>query len=194
MSKLIVVAAACAALLAIVPFLRAGRNRAAVPDARASVANASDDAARQEIARLNQSLALALRRIDTLEATAGDVQPTNPKPAPAHEPAEPQNVQANLSRMVATETRDAAWASTSEQQLREAMGETSIRNLSCRSTLCRIELVHKNEQARYGLLQALPARLAAHFAAVHVAPETTQDGETVTVCYVFRKGTQLPAL
>jgi hypothetical protein len=111
-------------------------------------------------------------------------------------PADNVRVLQALEGTVEREQRDPAWAPGFEQQIRKGLqaglpGER-IADVSCRSTLCRVELDHSAPLAREDFINkatdVLPPGLVMHLQKID------REGHSLTVIHLIRAGYQPPPL
>lgn len=92
---------------------------------------------------------------------------------------------------------DRQWSSMANTEienvlLNDELGDLSVNDIECRTTLCRIEIVHENSSSMTLFDVLLPQKLA------HLLPKSVmshiqlEDGSTKTVIYLSRDGYELP--
>jgi hypothetical protein len=166
-----------------------------------------------EIAVLRSALANAQQRLDSLE-TKQATAPTQAAAAPSaavpdpSDTIDPQNVHdravnkvAAMQERFATEPPDRSWASGAERHLRDsalmAAGNSSkfsITNLSCRTSICKMDISQASMSDQQAFVQKFPFNqelkdlAGMHFA----APEQRPDGTLAVVAYMFRRGYPMP--
>ncbi len=161
-----------------------------------------------EISGLKRSLGSALERIETLEAAAKErtvredpraaASGGGPPPETAEDvEARQEDIRQGLAEFTAAQVRDSSWAPRYEGTLRDIAakqpGNTVVKELTCRTSVCRLEFSHANEPARHEFLRAFHASTPDAEAA-HCEPVVAPDGQAKTTCYIFRRGYPLPPL
>jgi hypothetical protein len=97
---------------------------------------------------------------NTLGSTASAVAPRSEGLVSAKSQREPEASTAELMQRLASETHDESWAPLMEAKLRgafdNAMPEgTQLMDASCRATMCRAEVLHRDAQAQARFFAAL---------------------------------------
>jgi hypothetical protein len=101
----------------------------------------------------------------------------------------------------ASETRDQAWSATARLRLSEAVTRllpegSGVRDIDCRSTLCRIELSHSDPNAERGFMEKAihdPEGGFGNGPGYVSRSEPAADGTFVEVIYLAREGATLPS-
>jgi hypothetical protein len=174
---------------------------------------------RSQVALLRSDLAKVQRQLRQLAQSASQAQ-RSAKPSGAEEPAdavvlseqelreqeadmiEAEN-QRSLARMAAgeaalqQESADGVWSIQAAEALREALANealsgTTVQDINCRSTLCRLQVVHDNREQQalfehdfsFKVGQLLP-RMMTH-------SEEQTDGTISATIYLAREGNELP--
>lgn len=104
--------------------------------------------------------------------------------------------------MFAREATDAAWAAQARSRLEAQLPRVTpagshVRSLECRTSLCRLELVHDNRAAYRELVERAFLDTSHHIGegpAFSAQLDTTSDGRLITVAYLGRRGQPLPQL
>jgi hypothetical protein len=161
-----------------------------------------------DLARLEDQLSATQRRLDSLESTAARPPEAEPaksaappaRPRPSREEMERRQAQRveRVEEAVQTEPRDASWAPTFEKEIQQAMqtaasagGSYSVKALSCRTSVCRMELSHPNQRDQVAFLQSFQTHLP-YAAATHFGPVQHGDGTFTTVAHFVRAGYPIP--
>jgi hypothetical protein len=185
----------------------AGRPSKTTAFASQSASQASSTS-ENDVARLADQLSATQRRLDSLESTAK--RPPEPEPPkatapPARRPVSREEMERRQARRVErveeavqSEPRDASWAPTFEKEIQQAVqdaagaaGSYSVKALSCRTSVCRMELSHQNESDQLAFLQKFQTHLP-YAAATHLGPVQRGDGSFTTVAHFVRVGYPIP--
>jgi hypothetical protein len=145
--------------------------------------------------------ALAVAAAPVAVVPQGSPERDTRKPVPASPSTEVFDAQAMADHLEAAffhESVDREWADSSRRSLQEKALSllpegSSIRSLECQATLCRMELVHENNES-YRQFQR------RHFqegplwkgASVTRMEKGSREGEVLTVAYFAREGHALP--
>ncbi|HEX2568047.1 MAG TPA: hypothetical protein VH877_00725, partial [Polyangia bacterium] len=114
---------------------------------------------------------------------------------------EPAAVVQALDRAFAAEPLDASWSAATDSAMRGRLatlttGRSSVRSLECRSSLCRLEVVHDDAaQSSAFTERAFAGAEAPLWIGTYVQTRVaTPDGKEATVAYLVRGGRELPRL
>jgi hypothetical protein len=174
------------------------------PQATAASTSQSD----RNIEQLAEQLSSTQRRLASLESagaredqSASSAQP-EARPAPAPPSAEEidrrqaERVE-QIEVAVQAELRDASWAPGFEKEIRQAIqvageGATyTVKSVTCRTSICRMEISHPDQQGQYAFLQQFQHNLP-DVAVSHLQPTQGSDGSFATVAHFVRKGYPMP--
>jgi hypothetical protein len=130
----------------------------------------------------------------------------DPRPAAADRPTalswdeEARANQATVERAFATDVADSSWAVGAARDLREHLGATaaqlssSLRNVDCRSSLCRVEVVTRDQGSAKKLMDkafGVGAPPVWNGPMMAEYPPANPDGTASVVLYLGRDGTSL---
>lgn len=97
------------------------------------------------------------------------------------------------------EALDGAWSGSASDLLRgafadEQLAEASPQDIECRTTLCRVEVRHRDE-AKLGQFQRVfPSKVASMFPRLAMHRIKNPDGSLTTYVYLARQGHRLPTV
>lgn len=123
-----------------------------------------DEQARAELDALQRDLALTRAEVRGLRQERGVPAPTveatsvaEPAPAAAPRMVTPEAAQARFQSIIEQEALDASWARSEEQSIRDFVRTegASVESLTCRSTMCRLEVGFADAASREGFKQKL---------------------------------------
>ncbi|MDS4022869.1 MAG: hypothetical protein RKR03_20530 [Candidatus Competibacter sp.] len=149
---------------------------------------------------LNRSREDLVRRVHALEQqriVASDEAATREDPpSPEAERAAVEARMALLDQQARTERADPRWSGPATTQIQGLFAEDSLagstlRDATCQTTLCRIEVDHRDTLALDRFLSELPARLGWNTDS-YAQTVTHGDGSTTLVLYLSRDGYPLP--
>jgi hypothetical protein len=179
-------------------------------------AKATDTSAKDGLAELNQrvgglerTLVTGQLRLASLETAArpdpasaaapaakGEPPPPRPSPEEARE-REARTVQ-HIATLLKTEPRDRSWAPGFEDALRSAVKASSpdsvaptVETVSCRTSVCRLELSFSTPTAQQAFMQTFPAHRPP-MTASRWETSPTDDGSAKTTIDVIREGYPVP--
>lgn len=190
----------------------AGRHFQPSPVAEASVGARSDNdesGVGDDIARLEGALARTQGRLAQLEARGGGSPTATVSPAaaaPKQQPQPPTREQLEQqfearSKAVSSEPRDQSWAGQEEQAISSAVKAAmadgvpyKIDSLSCRTTICRMEISHANALIQQQFASDLTIQMANSDAlGYHFRPiGPKDDGTQALEVLLFRRGYPMP--
>jgi hypothetical protein len=173
---------------------------------------------RQEVVRLRTDLAALQAQMRVTQSTRGvaGAAPASVAEGTAfggelsEEELKAQEVEAaardhqrSLARMQAyeaslrAESIDAAWSNEAVDALKEAftsqeLSATGLQDIECRATLCRIEVVHADEEKRREFERTFVEKVAPVLPSAVMHTEEHEDGSSATTVYLARQGHQLP--
>ena len=92
---------------------------------------------------------------------------------------------------------DARWSSEARDAIRRALAEatlaaTSLDDLECRATLCRLRVTHRDARARADFEREFPGAVAALLPQLMVEPLDTEGDSPGALLYLARDGHDLP--
>jgi hypothetical protein len=185
-----------------------------LPSGVPAAGTASDELAdlRSHVGNLERAVQADQARLALLQRGSPDSEP----PIPAHRetgaaagegrpPLSPEEARARNGRVVQriaarleSEQRDRSWAPAYEDSLREAVTASAeggaaptVEAVSCRTSVCRLDLSYATAEAQMKFLQAFPAHRPAMTAAHwHNAPAS--DGAPRTTIELVREGYPIP--
>jgi hypothetical protein len=164
--------------------------RLEVASARLENATARIDNLEREVAALKTGQGPGVRA----PAGAGARPPPTPRPSPAELDDESRRRAERLSDYFDAEPRDAKWAADYEGQIASLAKKgngVDLTNVSCRTSVCRIEVTNTNEATRIAFLNEVQMSLAGASAVYH-GPETAGSNGISSVVHVFRAGYPMP--
>jgi uncharacterized surface anchored protein len=145
------------------------------------------------LARLTHALEQA--RVNVTSTVPDETQQEEPVSPEAERMAEATQV-ALLDRQVSTEQIDPRWSKPASDQIRTAIAdggftESTLNNVACQATLCRLEVEHRNSMVLDQFLGEFFARLGWD---TNSYSQTTlhEDGSVNLVLYVSREHHDLP--
>jgi len=105
-----------------------------------------------------------------------------------------QTIEASLE----AETVDSAWSGSTSQIIGEAFtGEelagASLQDIDCRSTLCRVEVQHRDEAKLQEFQRLFPLKVSQALPRMMMHRIDNADGSITTYLYLARQGYRLPA-
>lgn len=139
-------------------------------------------------------------------STAATSNRTPDEPAPdegtsALPSPDPATLVRTLDQAFATEALDAPWSAATDSAMRGRLatltnGHSALRSLECRSSMCRLEVVHDDAQQSSEFAQhAFTGEGAPLWVGTYVQTRlATPDGKQATVAYLVREGRELPRL
>ncbi len=103
---------------------------------------------------------------------------------------------ARLEDRFAAETPDAAWATTAQQELHADLGrfatrDASIRDVTCRASMCRIELALATRDAASGFMESWLRKRTWNGPGVADNDVVGADGQPRMVMFVAKDGLEL---
>ncbi len=191
-------------------FGRTGRTAQAVvsgPASSADIGSQGDDSRIvSAIARIEQRLELLESRPAnapvpaTAEPTALDREPPPSGQDMNQEIQDRQEaISADINKRLATEPREKSWASATEEQLRRAAkassgdaGGSTIATLSCRTSICKIELSVPAKTGAVASTGSLPFFVEGMAGFRRSLPVQQSDGSYTVAFDFYRKGYQMP--
>jgi hypothetical protein len=127
-------------------------------------------------------------------------------PPPADDTAGPPQEQdpraleqvARLETGFEEEPVDTSWAATTSELLtqvldREDFAYTSVFDMECRSTICRLDVQHADAEAAHQFELMFPMEVSEVFPKMIYDHQEGNDGQLSTVIYMVRNGSELPA-
>ncbi|MGH8656002.1 MAG: hypothetical protein ACREYE_29175 [Gammaproteobacteria bacterium] len=95
------------------------------------------------------------------------------------------------------ETEDPTWSGEARDLINgavvaEELGATSVQDVECRATLCRVEVTHKDRQARAAFRSQFIQAVAQLLPRAMMQPVENEDGSTSSVLYLARDGHDFP--
>ena len=92
---------------------------------------------------------------------------------------------------------DPRWANQADDLIKQAFTSDELQNtipmaMECRSTLCRVEVVHKDASERSWFEHHLPSLVADLLPSIAMHTTEHSDGSSVSVVYLAREGHPLP--
>jgi hypothetical protein len=154
-----------------------------------------DDGA--DVARLSREVAalrheLALRRAAARGAPAEQDRQTLEAEARDRVRARALAIEVALGE----EAVDARWSSNARVVIRraladEALAATSVEDLECRATLCRLRVTHGDARARAAFEREFPGAVAALLPQLMVEPLETEGESPSSLVYMARDGRDL---
>lgn len=149
---------------------------------------------REELARLTQTL--QQQQFGGQVATGDDASTSAEPPSPQAEQARAQERLALMDRQIVSEKIDPRWSGSATEQIRAvfadgALADSALSSAACQTTLCRIEVDHRDAMALDRFVGEFPARLgwSAHSYSQVI---THEDGSVTLVLYISREGYRLP--
>jgi len=118
---------------------------------------------------------------------------------PVSQVGRPEELSAHVESVFLREARDPHWTLQVRRSLEEQLvalpeGGATLHSLECHASLCRLELLHPNEeQYQRFMLQALHGQSLWKGATLTTLKENVASGGRVTVSYLTREGDPLPA-
>jgi len=120
---------------------------------------------------------------------------------PADIALEQQQIQTYAQAIEASleaETVDSAWSGSTSQIIGEAFtGEelagASLQDIDCRSTLCRVEVQHRDEAKLQEFQRLFPLKVSQALPRMMMHRIDNADGSITTYLYLARQGYRLPA-
>jgi hypothetical protein len=204
-------AALSGGVMATVLILWDGLAARAHPRPHATAAASTGAASDRNMEQLNAALQSTQRRLDQLEAQTaqviGTAQNVNPTAAPDPDAVvdleevqkKADRVREQLDEIVRTEPRDQAWAGAYEGYLRQSAEAAlhhpdaeSVKSVSCSSSLCRLEVMHRSEGDSDSYATDLREKVPD--VTFRVSKLHGDDGSYVTVVHVIRQGYPIPDL
>jgi hypothetical protein len=160
---------------------------------------------REHVGQMERALVTNQARLASLEATPGDAGSAPPRDVAARRPPSPEEASAREARQLAeidarvsTEPRDAQWAPAYEASLRDTIAASThgsaapkVDTLSCRTSVCRLELAYASADAQQDFLHAFPSHRPPMTAA-HWENVASSDGSIKTRIDVVREGYPMP--
>lgn len=147
----------------------------------------------EELARLTRALEQARKNVTG--AVGDESQPVEPLSPEAERMAEAAQI-ALLDRQVSAERADPRWSERAANQIRATIMDggftgLALENVTCQTTLCRLEVEHRNSMALDQFIGEFFARLSWD---TNSYSQTTvhDDGSATLVLYVGRQGYELP--
>jgi len=132
------------------------------------------------------------------DPAAAKSAPDTPPPAPELEPA---HMRETYDRVFAAESRDPAWSDeakrTTSSKLPTYMPDGStLRSIECRTSMCRLEIQHKNRDLYWKFVKAALMDSGGQFwsGAVSTLPVSEDPDDGSMVMYLAREGYSLPAV
>jgi hypothetical protein len=178
------------------------------------------DALRKEVAPLRDDLAAMQRRLKQLTRRGGKVERQDADHAsavsdgtltidPPRDPAaEMQKLEAESEQRILAqaeangaalqkETEDPPWSGEARDLISgavaaEELAATSVQDVECRATLCRVEVTHKDPQARAVFEGQLIMAVAQLLPQATMQTVEDEDGSSSTVLYLARDGHDFP--
>lgn len=103
----------------------------------------------------------------------------------------------SIGTALRTEPLDAAWATQAMDAIRQAMSSatmsgTSIHDVECRSSLCRVEVAHENPAARARFIRRFAMLVGPMLPTMTAQPIEAGDGAFASLIYLAREGHDLP--
>jgi hypothetical protein len=174
---------------------------------------------RSQVALLRSDLDEVQRQLRQLVQSASQA-PLSVKPSSAEEPAdaivlseqelreqeadmiEAEN-QRSLARMAAgeaalqQESADGVWSIQAAEALREALASealsgTAVQDIDCRSTLCRLQVVHDNREQQALFEHGFSFKVGQLLPRMMMHSEEQTDGTISATMYLAREGNELP--
>jgi TolA-binding protein len=149
---------------------------------------------REELAHLAQTL--QRQQFGDQIATGDDASTGAEPPSPQAEQARAQERLALLDRQIVGEKIDPRWSGPATEQIRGvfadgALAGSALSSAACQTTLCRVEVDHRDAMALDRFVGEFPARLgwSAHS---YSQVTTHEDGSATLVLYISREGYRLP--
>ena len=159
------------------------------------------DAQQQNASRSREELARWVRtleqpRVAGSTVASDDAVANEEPPSPEAEQAAAEARVALLDRQARTEQADPRWSGPAIAQIQATFAEdglagSTLRAAACQTTLCRVEVDHRDALALDRFLGEFPARLgwSTHSYAQTL---THEDGSATLVLYLSREGYRLP--
>lgn len=139
---------------------------------------------------------LEQQRVAGSTVASDDAGANEEPPSPEAEPAAAEVRVALLDRQVRTERTDPRWSGPATAQIQAAFAEgglagSTLRNAACQTTLCRVEVDHRDALALDRFLGEFSARLGWNTHS-YAQTLTHEDGSATLVLYLSREGYRLP--
>jgi hypothetical protein len=159
-----------------------------------------------EIARLSDALSRTEQRLESLESASarpaaepGREEKTKTPPPPSREEIERRQAERveMIEDAIQMEPRDASWAPGYEEQIREAIQKAgdgrhfNVKTLACKTSVCKMEVSHADQQEQLAFLQGLQMNLP-EATATHMKPVQGSDGSFSTIAHFIRTGYPIP--
>jgi hypothetical protein len=106
---------------------------------------------------------------------------------------------AQMDQLLVTEPRDRSWAAAEEDQLRHSAqlaggdgGAYSINSLSCRTSICKMEVSNRSLSGQQSFMREI-LHYHPDMAAIQLSPpEARPDGSYVSAIRIIRTGHEIP--
>ena len=155
------------------------------------------DAQQQGLNRSREDLVRRIHALEQQRIVASDEAATREDPpSPEAERAAVEARVALLDQQVRTERVDPRWSGPATAQIQalfagDKLAGSTLRDATCQTTLCRIEVDHRDALALDRFLGELPTRLGWNTDS-YAQTVTHEDGSTTLVLYLSRDGYPLP--
>lgn len=180
--------------------LRQQMEKSSNPVAKPGNGDARELAAlKQDVLNLRAELASLRRQVEVSDRTVSD----GPASVIDRETAAQQQEQRDFERKQAMEasfqkeTTDTNWSIATidlinQVLMRDELKQTQVVDMTCRSTLCRLEIVHPDQEAAGNFESTLPLQVGQALPEISYHHQTLNDGGVSTVLYMARTGYSLP--
>jgi hypothetical protein len=155
------------------------------------------DAQQQGLNRSREDLVRRVHALEQQRIVASDETATREEPpSPEAERAAVEARVALLDQQARTERVDPRWSGPATAQIQalfagDKLAGSTLRDATCQTTLCRIEVDHRDALALDRFLGELPARLGWNTNS-YAQTLTHEDGSATLVLYLSREGYRLP--
>ncbi|WP_250656470.1 hypothetical protein [Alkalimarinus coralli] len=110
-----------------------------------------------------------------------------------------QNIVWHLERELSRQEDDTSWYPQAEDAIHSALeselfSQSSLANLSCRATMCRIDIAHANQEAETAFLSEINAVAGFADTEAFYTREIDMNGGVLMTYYLSREGHRLPRL
>jgi hypothetical protein len=203
-SPLLVVAMFAVPLVMAAALVTVFRLRPTPPPAQVAQAGSAD--VQGQLADMQGELQLLRRQLQLMSrpdgagkgaasgASAEKAAPAAPPPTQEEVSARDKRRFEGLARKLAAEPLDQSWAPATERLIADTIKKpvfkgSKLVEASCRSTLCRFEVLHDSEADRHRFSSALPTRLPSLPSG---SMRNAEGPDRKTIVYVAREGHQVP--